>query len=308
MLHRAARRVAGIGIAYDNELGGRMWAGLVDRRALRSRPRRKRRRLPGRTAAGAVCRGPAELSDRTSVPQSRGHRAHRRGGGPPLRCRGRRAGRGRNARGDRLPGRRASAGRTVGSLARASRDGPGTSPASAIDRRGGSPLSATRASRSRGRVLSADASGPASTGGRRSMARLSLEPARCGSFPRPARLGRAASAPARRSLGGSDGFPGPAHRRAPWRPRGDARACCFRRRSRDRCSRVSSWPPVVRGRRSVSDSEGWVAGVRAGIGAETPLGPVRFEYGLATRGRDALFVRLGAGSSAGQSRPVSGVA
>ncbi len=30
-LHRAARRVAGIGVAYDNELGGRMWAGLVDR-------------------------------------------------------------------------------------------------------------------------------------------------------------------------------------------------------------------------------------------------------------------------------------
>ncbi len=32
ILHRAARRVAGIGLAYDNELGGRMWAGLVDRR------------------------------------------------------------------------------------------------------------------------------------------------------------------------------------------------------------------------------------------------------------------------------------
>jgi len=41
------------------------------------------------------------------------------------------------------------------------------------------------------------------------------------------------------------------------------------------------------------DSDGWEAGVRAGLGAETPVGPVRFEYGLATRGRDALFVRLG---------------
>jgi len=38
---------------------------------------------------------------------------------------------------------------------------------------------------------------------------------------------------------------------------------------------------------------GWTAGVRAGVGAETPVGPVRFEYGLALRGRDALFVRLG---------------
>ena len=33
-LRRAARRVAGLGLAYDNELGGRMWAGVVDRRFL----------------------------------------------------------------------------------------------------------------------------------------------------------------------------------------------------------------------------------------------------------------------------------
>ena len=38
---------------------------------------------------------------------------------------------------------------------------------------------------------------------------------------------------------------------------------------------------------------GWTAGARIGVGAETPVGPVRFEYGLALRGRDALFVRLG---------------
>ncbi len=41
------------------------------------------------------------------------------------------------------------------------------------------------------------------------------------------------------------------------------------------------------------NSEGWVAGLRAGAGAETPFGPVRIEYGFATRGREALFVRLG---------------
>ena len=41
------------------------------------------------------------------------------------------------------------------------------------------------------------------------------------------------------------------------------------------------------------DSEGWLAGVRAGLGAETPVGPVRFEYGLTHGGRDAVFVRLG---------------
>jgi NTE family protein len=40
-------------------------------------------------------------------------------------------------------------------------------------------------------------------------------------------------------------------------------------------------------------SDGWLAGVRAGVGAETPVGPVRFEYGLTRNGREAVFVRLG---------------
>jgi len=40
-------------------------------------------------------------------------------------------------------------------------------------------------------------------------------------------------------------------------------------------------------------SGGWLAGARAGVGAETPVGPVRFEYGLTQGGRKAVFVRLG---------------
>lgn len=40
-------------------------------------------------------------------------------------------------------------------------------------------------------------------------------------------------------------------------------------------------------------SEGWLAGARAGLGLETPIGPVLFEYGLASEGRDQLFVRIG---------------
>ena len=39
--------------------------------------------------------------------------------------------------------------------------------------------------------------------------------------------------------------------------------------------------------------EGWRGGVRAGIGAATPVGPVRFEYGFTKEGRRAAFVRLG---------------
>jgi hypothetical protein len=41
------------------------------------------------------------------------------------------------------------------------------------------------------------------------------------------------------------------------------------------------------------DSEGWLAGARLGVGAETPVGPVRFEYGVTSGGRGAVFVRLG---------------
>ncbi|HWB40140.1 MAG TPA: patatin-like phospholipase family protein [Gemmatimonadales bacterium] len=39
--------------------------------------------------------------------------------------------------------------------------------------------------------------------------------------------------------------------------------------------------------------DGWVGGVRAGVGADTPVGSVRFEYGYSTEDRGAVFVRLG---------------
>lgn len=41
------------------------------------------------------------------------------------------------------------------------------------------------------------------------------------------------------------------------------------------------------------ETEDWLGGVRAGIGLETAIGPVRFEYGVASNGRDQLFVRIG---------------
>jgi len=40
-------------------------------------------------------------------------------------------------------------------------------------------------------------------------------------------------------------------------------------------------------------SDGWLGGARAGLGLDTPIGPVQFEYGLASEGRDQLFVRIG---------------
>ena len=43
----------------------------------------------------------------------------------------------------------------------------------------------------------------------------------------------------------------------------------------------------------VFEDNGWLAGGRIGVGAETPVGPVRFEYGLTDGGRGAFFIRLG---------------
>ncbi len=40
-------------------------------------------------------------------------------------------------------------------------------------------------------------------------------------------------------------------------------------------------------------SEDWLGGLRTGLGLETPMGPIRFEYGVASNGRDQLFVRIG---------------
>lgn len=40
-------------------------------------------------------------------------------------------------------------------------------------------------------------------------------------------------------------------------------------------------------------SQRWRLGVRGGLGAETPVGPVRIEYGVANGGRGTAFVRLG---------------
>jgi hypothetical protein len=37
----------------------------------------------------------------------------------------------------------------------------------------------------------------------------------------------------------------------------------------------------------------WIGGIRAGLGANTPVGPVRFEYGYNTEDRGAVFIRLG---------------
>ena len=66
-LRRAARRVAGLGLAYDNELGGRMWAGVVDRRFFDLALEGSARAVPGRVPQGALARPATELPGRPAA-------------------------------------------------------------------------------------------------------------------------------------------------------------------------------------------------------------------------------------------------
>ena len=94
-------------------------------------------------------------------------------------------------------------------------------------------------------------------------------------------------------LGGDEGFPG-LHL---GERRGDREALLGVALSYDLVGPFLARAEVVTGRTGLGggllDQEGWLTGVRAGLGAQTPVGPVRLEYGVSTGGRGAVFVRLG---------------
>ena len=291
-VRRAARRVAGIGLAYDNELGGRMWAGAVDRRlfdlalegstALFLGEFRKelyfgiRRNyqlgrqlmmptLTGRLASEAVRRFDSD-GDELNTADTREaigflgvERAFVSGWQIAL---------GSTGHAWREPGREQS---TIGVVARL-----------------------VKASRSRGRVLGTellwtalyhraamDGEASVRTGPVRLRPRIQIGWGE--------RLPLQATFP----LGGEDGFPG-LHL---GERRGDRELLL------DLLITYALRGPFV-GRLELATgrtafggqllgSDGWIAGVRAGVGAETPLGPVRLEYGVADDGRGTAFVRLG---------------
>jgi hypothetical protein len=37
----------------------------------------------------------------------------------------------------------------------------------------------------------------------------------------------------------------------------------------------------------------WLFGARVGVGADSPIGPIRLQYGLSTNGRRQWFARIG---------------
>ncbi len=292
-LHHAARRVAGIGIAYDNELGGRMWAGLVDRR------------LFGLALEGSAAVYLGELRRELYAGARRNFQVGRQLLNPTATARlAEEEIRRFDAGGDELS--EVETREAIGFLGAERRLAHGWQLALGLEGRAwhepgvgdrsaaGVTATASRASRTWGRVFAADA---VWTGVYRRVTLDGTLVTRAGPvrlFPR-VRLAYGERLPLQLGvpLGGDDGFPG-LHI---GERRGDREAMLSLLLSTPIKRPLLLRVELATGRAAVGGalfgSDGWDAGIRAGIGAETPLGPVRFEYGLATRGRDALFVRLG---------------
>jgi predicted acylesterase/phospholipase RssA len=292
-LRRAARRVVAIGLAYDNELGGRLWAGGVDRR------------LFGRTLEGSAAVFLDGFRKELSIGVRRKFQLVRQVVDPTLNVRlATENVRQFDGDGDELEQLETREGIGFLGVERVLPDGweaalglqghtwdePGREDLVTL----GVALRAVRASRVRGEVVRADA---VWTGLYR---RASVDAellARFGvvRFTPRVRLGWGDDLPIQLGfpLGGEAGFPG-LH-------------LGERRGNREAMLGLMFAAPVkgpllarleLAGGRTANGGpllgdDGWVGGVRAGFGADTPVGEVRFEYGYCTEDRGAVFVRLG---------------
>ena len=290
---RAARRVAGLGLAYDNELGGRMWAGLVDRR------------LFGRALEGSSAVFLGELRRELLLGLRRNYQFGRELLNPTATVRlaeedvrrfdgtGTELGEARTREAIGFLGIERSLAPgwdlALGALGR-TWDEPARPDRSTL----GGVARVTAASRQFGRIVQAELEW---TGIYQRAALEGVIHSRLGVVrlsPR-LRIGWGEGLPLQLGfpLGGDDGFPG-YHL---GERRGDREAMAgllFTVPLKGPLlARLELAAGATDGEQEKFPGGGWTAGVRAGVGAETPVGPVRFEYGLALRGRDALFVRLG---------------
>ena len=287
----APRRLAGLGIAYDHDLGGRLWIGLLDRTTIR-----------GAEAAAVLTLGRFK-SDLTATLQS--HLGIGRTRVTPLMSlrllsEGVREfdAQGENFTKVDITEATGTVGLEWARLGTWRLRGGGAvalwrTPDGEDRSTGGTFVSARTES---GRRLAAElelnwmgdfqlARGELGTSLRRG--RLSLEP--------EVRVGVGRRLPVQRAfeLGGADGFPG--------------LTVGERRGDRELLIQVqSAWqlrgPIALRGLlaagRSASggdlfDGNRWLGGIRLGVGAATPIGPVNFEYGFASNGQKAAFIRVG---------------
>lgn len=292
-LRRAARRVAGLGLAYDNELGGRMWAGLVDRR------------LFGLALEGSTALFLGELRKEAYAGLRRNYQLGRQLLRPTLTARlALEDLRQFEENGEELP--QAEIREAIGFLG-AERSLPnGWELAAGVlghawrepDRDGrssaGLATRVTRASRTRGRVVLGeltwtgiywrallDAEVVGKVGALRVLPRLRVA------------SGDDLPAQAAFPLGGDDGFPG-LHI---GERRGDREVMLGLKLTFPVRGPLLARIELASGRTSTGGGllagDGWVGGIRAGLGAETPVGPVRFEYGYSTEDRGTVLVRLG---------------
>jgi NTE family protein len=289
---RAPDRIAALGLAYDNELGGRMWVGAVERE------------LPGRLEASAAVllgnlRKDATLGLRRSAPASGTQFV------PALTARFARE----NVRMFDGDGDETGLATTREAIVFAGIErelGAGWSaaagavmhwwrtPGPGAERGLGGTAKLSLAARSVDREADAELAWT------HRYRRLSVE------VDPTLRLGRVRVHPRLRvgwgedlplqltfPLGGGDGFPG-LHL---GERRGDREAMAALQLAHPIVGPVLVQVEGAIGRTALGGSllggDAWMTGLRGGIGAETPVGPVRFEYGIANGGRSAAFVRLG---------------
>jgi len=292
-MRRAPRRVVAIGLAYDNELGGQLWAGGVDRR------------LFGLALEGSVAVFLDELRKELYTGFRRKFQLVRQVVDPTLTLRlATEDVRLFDADGDELD--RLETREAIGflgvervlprgwELALGLHGHTWDEPAGDNVSTAGVALLAVQASRERGEVVRAEAvwSGVY----RRAQVDAELF-ARFGDvrFTPRVRLGWGEDLPLQRAfpLGGLDGFPG-LHI---GERRGDREAMLGIMLTAPVKGPLLARVELAGGRTanggSLLGADGWVGGIRAGVGADTPVGPVRFEYGYSTEERGAVFVRLG---------------
>jgi NTE family protein len=291
-VQRAARRVVGLGLAYDNELGGRMWAGAVEQRLFDLA-------LEGSTALFL-----GDFRQELLLGIRRNYQLGRQLMTPTLTARlALEQVRRFSAEGDEL-----SSGHTreaVGFLGVERAIESGWELAAGLtghawheprhDRStAGLELRALKATASRIPVLRA---GLSWTGVYQKAAVQftgSLRHGRVQLLPR-LRLGWGDGLPLQSEfpLGGEDGFPG-LHL---GEHRGNREALLGLMLTYELTGPFVARMELVTGRTgqggSLVQSAGWLTGVRAGVGAHTPVGPVRVEYGVASTGQGAVFIRLG---------------
>jgi len=288
---RAPRRVVGLDLAYDNELGGRMGVAAVDREFLGR----------GTEATGTLSLGRFVKEATAGLRRNYGVEGARVAPVVTLRL-AQEGVRRFLSDGEEVPEEETREGALFaglqGDLARwtihLGFDGRLWHTRLGDDGAAGAALRVLRPGRGQG--LDVDVSArltktyrrvQATIGGEVDLGRLTLIPF--------TRIGWGSQLPSQATfaLAGSDGFPGLHVQEL----RGDREVYIATRGQAAVYGPLAFVLEIAAGRVGFDGplfaSKGWLGGARAGVMAETPIGPIRAEYGLSTTGRGTVLVRVG---------------